>query len=424
MTATVAPDKNDPAAEKLVRGYQFSWVDSFLWAIRIAALFALAWGLIGTVGLSLAGEGLGLESIKGLVVTGVAQGAMYGLLALGYSMVYGILGFINFAHGEVFMAGTMVSFFVANAFFDSGLWESNFLISILLVGAVAVFTSTLTAVLIERIAYRPLRNAPRLIPLITSIGVSFFIQYAFFGLFGASVYTFPPVPDWLSDTVSIFGLEIKGTDLTVIVIGFVAMAGLWLFVERTKLGRAIRAVAEDKEIAALMGIDVDRTIVATFAVGGAMAGVAGIMWAMIFRGVAFFIGFIPGIKAFTAAVLGGIGNIAGAMLGGLTLGLFEALGPNLVLRGLSYRIPFALGLVFALVGLAVVAWSAVGRRYTITAIGVVAVLLGIAGLWGWSMTISGLTQLKDVVAFSALVIVLIFKPTGLLGEQLSDTDRA
>lgn len=424
MTATAeAPPTDKPEPDKLIRGYKFSWVDTFLTAVRVFALFLLLWGLIGALGLSLAGEGLGWPAVQDLIVAGVAQGSMYGLIALGYSMVYGILGFINFAHGEVFMSGAMVGFFVANAFFESGLWESNFLIAILIVTLVAIFTSTLTAVLIERIAYRPLRNAPRLIPLITSIGVSFFIQYAYFGLFGPAVKSYPPMPDWLTDDVSLFGFDIQGTKLLVIIIGLISMVGLWLFVERTKIGRAIRAVAEDKEIAALMGINVDRTIVATFAVGGAMAGIAAILWAMLFRGAWFLVGFLPGIKAFTAAVLGGIGNIVGAMLGGLTLGLFEALGPNIVLRGWAYRIPFGLGLVLAFAGIAIVAWAAINRKYTIAALGAVVVLLGIAGVAGWSMTVSSLTQLKDVVAFSALVLVLIFKPSGLLGEQLSQTDR-
>jgi branched-chain amino acid transport system permease protein len=419
MTTTADP----AASDQLIRGYKFNWVDTFLTAVRVIAIFVLLWGLIGALGLGLAGEGLGWAAVQDLIVAGVAQGSMYGLLALGYSMVYGILGFINFAHGEVFMSGAMVGFFVANAFFDSGLWESNFLLAILIVTIIAIGTSTLTAVIIERVAYRPLRNAPRLIPLITSIGISFFIQYAYFGLFGPSVKTYPPMPDWLSDDVSILGFDIQGTKLLVIVIGLVSMVGLWLFVERTRVGRAMRAVAEDKEIAALMGIDVDRTIVVTFAVGGAMAGIAAILWAMLFRGVWFLVGFLPGIKAFTAAVLGGVGNIVGAMLGGLTLGLFEALGPNIVLRGLAYRIPYGLGLAFAFAGLAVVAWAAVSRRHTITALGAVAVLLGITGIAGWSLTVSSLTQLKDVVAFSALVLVLIFKPSGLLGEQLSDADR-
>jgi branched-chain amino acid transport system permease protein len=172
--------------------------------------------------------------------------------------------------------------------------------------------------------------------------------------------------------VSVFGLRIQATQLTVIVIAILSMIGLWYFVTKTKSGRAMRAVAEDKEIAGLMGINVDRTIVIVFAVGGAMAGVAAMMWSLLFRSVNFFSGFIPGIKAFTAAVLGGVGNIAGAMGGGVLLGVFEGVGPLLILGGLG---------------------------------------------------IPGASQLKDAVAFIALVLVLVFRPSGLFGERLGSEDR-
>ncbi|HHC07204.1 MAG TPA: branched-chain amino acid ABC transporter permease [Actinobacteria bacterium] len=392
--------------------------------MRIGAIFVVAWGVIGALALGVAGEGLTGSAWKDLVVAGIAQGAMYGLIALGYSMVYGVLGFINFAHGEVFMAGAIVGFFVADRFFTTGMWESNFVVAILVVLVAAVATSTITAVLVERVAYRPLRNAPRLIPLITSIGVSFFLQNAVLGLVGPAVKTYPQPPAWLAAKVSILGLQIEGTKILVILIAVISMVALWLFVERTKTGRAMRAVAEDKEIAALMGIDVDRTIVTTFAVGGAMAGVAGIMWALIFRGVSFVTGFLPGIKAFTAAVLGGIGNLVGAMAGGLLLGLFEALGPNVVLRGLRWRIPLGAGLVLLVLGVlvGVLAWRR--GRVAIASVAGALLLGGVAGVGGWSIVIPGLTQLKDVVAFSALVLVLIFKPTGVLGEQLAEEDRA
>jgi branched-chain amino acid transport system permease protein len=388
------------------------------------ALFFIIWGTIGAIGLGLAGEGLSGEAWKQLIVAGLAQGSMYGLLALGYSMVYGVLGFINFAHGEVFMVGAMVSFFAADGMAASGFWESNFILAILIILVIAIFSSTLTAVLIEKIAYRPLRNAPRLIPLITSIGISFFIQNAMSLLVGPGFRTFPASPSWLSDPVSIFGIEVPGTTLAVMIIAAISMLGLWLFVERSATGRSMRAVAEDKEIAALMGINVDRVIVVTFAVGGAMAGVAAILWALMFRGVSFFIGFLPGIKAFTAAVLGGIGNIVGAMVGGLLLGLFEGLGPNIVLRGLSWQIPSALGIALLAIGIVgVVAMWRLGRKGLVV-LSAAVVMLGLAGLAGWTIAIPGLTQLKDVVAFTALVLVLIFKPSGLFGEQLSKEDRA
>ena len=364
MTASALP----PA-----RNRRTGWVDTFLWSIRIAALVVLVWGAAGTVIQGVNGQGPTGEAWRDLVVAGLAQGAMYGLIALGYSMVYGVLGFINFAHGEVFMAGGMVGFFVADYLWEIRFWETDFVLSILLVLLCSILSSASVAVIVERVAYRPLRGAPRLIPLITSIGISFFLQYTFAGLFGVAVKNYPPPPDYMRSRIGIFGLQIEGTKLAVILVGAAAMAGLYMLVEKTRMGRSIRAVAEDKEIAALMGINVDRTIVATFAVGGAMAGVAGTLWALLFRGVSFITGFLPGIKAFTAAVLGGVGNLAGAMTGGVLLGLFEGVVPQLVLAGFG---------------------------------------------------IPGVSQLKDVVAFTALVLVLIFKPGGLFGERLAAEDRA
>jgi branched-chain amino acid transport system permease protein len=406
------------------RTFKFSWTDSFLWAIRVMAIFVIVWGFIGAIALGLEGNGLSAEAWKQLIVSGVAQGSMYGLLALGYSMVYGVLGFINFAHGEVFMVGAMVGFFAADALFEAGLWEANFILSIFIVLLVAMFTSTFTAVLIEKIAYQPLRNAPRLIPLITSIGVSFFIQNAVQLLVGPAVKTYPAPPSWLSDPVNILGFQISGTILLVVFLATVSMAGLWLFVERSATGRAMRAVAEDKEIAALMGINVDRVIVVTFAVGGAMAGVAALLWALMFRSVSFITGFLPGIKAFTAAVLGGIGNIVGAMVGGLLLGLFESIGPNVILRGLSWQIPLALGIVLLAAGVATVVGGRAINRNGVVVLGAAAILMGLTGVAGFTIVIPGLSQLKDVVAFTALVLVLIFRPAGLFGEQLGREDRA
>jgi branched-chain amino acid transport system permease protein len=355
------------------RRFKFNWVDAFLWFIRIAAIIAIAVGIAGSIQKFAAGEGPSVEGWRDLIIASISTGAMYGLIALGYSMVYGVLGFINFAHGEVFMSGTMVGFISATILFDNGIWDANPFVSILVVLIVAMLTSLLVAIAIERIAYRPLRGAPRLIPLITSIGVSFFVQYAFAGLFGVAIRSYPPAPPALAQDYDILGVPIEGTKLLVIGVAIVSMIGLWYFVTRTKTGSAMRAVAEDKEIAGLMGINVDKTIVTTFAVGGAMAGVAGLLWALLFRGVDFLTGFLPGIKAFTAAVLGGIGNIPGAMLGGVLLGLFEGVGPLLVLDGLG---------------------------------------------------IPAVSQLKDAVAFAALFLVLIFKPSGLLGERLGSEDRA
>lgn len=350
-----------------------NWVDAFLTFVRIAALAVIGIGLVAFALQQFRGEGLTGPQLRDLLVAGVAQGAMYGLIALGYSMVYGVLGFINFAHGEVFMSGAMSGFIVSTVLFERGLWEQSFLLSITIVLFISITVSVLATVLMERVAYRPLRNSPRLIPLITSIGVSFFMQNAVLGLFGPASKTYPQLPVALSMRRNILGVEIEGTKLLVLVVAAVSMAGLWFFVERTKTGKAMRAVAEDKEIASLMGINVDRIIVTTFAVGGAMAGVAGVLWGLLFRGVNFFTGFLPGIKAFTAAVIGGVGNLGGSMVGGLVLGITESIGPLFVLAPLG---------------------------------------------------VPGVSQIKDAVAFSVLVLVLLFKPKGLFGERLSAEDRA
>ncbi|GMQ93188.1 MAG: branched-chain amino acid ABC transporter permease [Acidimicrobiia bacterium] len=405
------------------RTFKFSWTDSFLWGIRVMSIFVIVWGFAGAIALGIEGNGLSLDAWKQLIISGLAQGSMYGLLALGYSMVYGVLGFINFAHGEVFMVGAIVGFYTADALFEAGIWESNFILSIVVVLAVAMASSTLTAVLIEKIAYRPLRNAPRLIPLITSIGISFFIQNAVQLLVGPAVKNYPAPPKWLSDPINVLGIEIPGTAILVLTLAFISMLGLWLFVERSTTGRSMRAVAEDKEIAALMGINVDRVIVTTFAVGGAMAGVAALLWALMFRGVSFITGFLPGIKAFTAAVLGGIGNIVGAMLGGILLGLFEGLGPNVVLRGLAWQIPSALAIVLLIVGVIGVIGGRTFNRKGIVVLGAAAIVMGFTGVIGFTIVIPGLSQLKDVVSFTALVLVLIFKPSGLFGEKLGREDR-
>jgi branched-chain amino acid transport system permease protein len=408
-------------------------VDVFLFAMKVALIFFAVWALIGVVALQADGRGLSAVAWRDLLVGGLAQGFMYGLIALGYSMVYGVLGFINFAHGEVFMAGAMGAYFVADALFDAGLWESAFIVAFVICLASSVLISTVIAVVVERTAYRPLRGAPRLIPLITSIGLSFFLQYAIRGLFGEGFKTFPVLPVGLQDRVSVFGIEVEGIKLLVIVTAIISMAALWLFVERSKTGRAIRAVAEDKEIAALMGIDVNRTIVMTFAVGGAMAGVGGMLWAMLFRKVYFLTGFLPGIKAFTAAVLGGIGNLLGAMLGGVTLGIVEAAGPNM-LSGLQWELPTWVGWVVAVVGVVSVVWAirrlragdvrGAGTSLGMLILGAVGVFVGIFVLPGASVTIPGASQLKDMIAFIVLIGVLMVRPVGLLGERLAVEDRA
>jgi len=258
-------------------------VDWFLTVLRVLALTVVTVGLLAFIAQQIDVDnpfarvvnpdatGLTGPQFRGLVISGFAQGAMYGLIALGYSMVYGVLGFINFAHGEVFMVGAMTGMITSNKLDDAGLWETNFLGSLFFIVAVSMLVCTLTAVIMERVAYRPLRKAPRLIPLITSIGISFFIQNTSVVLLGPTSKAYPDMPDWL--TAKRTFLEIEGTKIMVICVAAVAMLGLWLLVERTKTGKAMRAVAEDQEIAGLMGVDVNRTIVKVFAVGGAMAGV-------------------------------------------------------------------------------------------------------------------------------------------------------
>ncbi|MCK4897252.1 MAG: branched-chain amino acid ABC transporter permease, partial [Anaerolineales bacterium] len=276
---------------------------------------------------------------------------------------------INFAHGEFFMSGIMTAtIFIATPLAASGFLDRQPILSLLIIAIVAMTVSVGIALLTERVAYRPLRKAPRLVPLITAIGASFFWQYFFAGLYGSQVVPFP-VPEQLKGTVSMLGTEVLKTHLLVIVTTVVMLIGLNFFIIRTKTGKSIRAVAEDKDAAALMGINVDRAVSITFATGAAMAGVAGLLFAVVFRQVHFFMGFFPGIKAFTAAVLGGIGSIPGAAVGGLVLGLIESIGPSLFLEGLGIPAPH---------------------------------------------------QLKDVIAFVMLVLVLIFRPQGIMGERLSE----
>jgi branched-chain amino acid transport system permease protein len=300
---------------------------------------------------------------RDLFVQGLARGAVYALIALGYTLVYGILLIINFAHGEVFMAGAFTTLFLAGYLSSSGFMAAQPILALLIMLVFSALVSMGVALLLERIAYRPLRGRPRLVPLITAIGASLFLQYTFRGFYGEQVRAYPSIPA-LAGSWSIFGFDIARSRVVVIAAAVVIWSSLYFFIERTKTGRAMRAVGEDREIASLMGIDVDRVIVVTFAIGGALAGMAGILFILLFNQVSFDMGFFPGIKAFTAAVLGGIGSITGAALGGLILGLVEAVGPILFLSG--------------------------------------------AG-------IPSVGQLTSVVSFSILVLVLIFLPGGLLG---------
>jgi len=301
---------------------------------------------------------------RNFIILGLAQGSIYALIALGYTLVYGILRMINFAHGEVFMFGAFGAFFFADAWEQSGFLDSNPVLSMGLLLVIAMLTSMGVAVLLERIAYRPLRNAPRLVPLITAIGASLFLQNTARGFFGAQSRGFG-VPAALEGTWTILGVQVDRIQVVVLLTVIVAVTSLSLFVSRTTTGKSMRAVAADGEIASLMGIRVDRVIVTTFAIGGLLAGIAAVLFAITFESVSFTMGFRPGIAAFTAAVLGGIGSISGAALGGVLLGLLTSLGPALILTG--YGIPSSF-------------------------------------------------QLKDAFTFLVLVLVLIFRPGGLLGS--------
>jgi len=258
----------------------------------------------------------------------------------------------------------MTAFFAADWLSDNGVLNTSPFLAVPIILLVGAVSSTVVALLLERIAYRPLRRAPRLVPLITAIGASLFISNSVRGLYGDGVKAYPRV-DAFQGTFNILGIPILKSHAMVIVSAVVLMLALYWFVERTRTGRAMRAVSEDKDTAALMGIDVDRIISITFGIGGALAGAAGVLYAIVYNQVIWTMGFLPGIKAFTAAVLGGIGSIVGAMLGGLVLGVLESLAPTLLLSGLGVPSP---------------------------------------------------NQLRDVIAFSVLVLVLIFRPYGLFGR--------
>jgi branched-chain amino acid transport system permease protein len=333
-----------------------------LTALTVAIILVVGGGVAKTLTLP-GGERLQWSFWVNITVIGLALGSVYALIALGYTLVYGILRMINFAHGEVFMAGAFGSFFFATAYERSGFLDRHPIpaLAILLLSSMAV--STGVAVLLERVCYRPLRNAPRLVPLITAIGASLFLQNTFQGFFGAEPRGYPR-PKFLSGTITFGSVSFDKMDPVGFGLAVVVMIGLHVFVTRTKTGRAMRAVAEDREIASLMGINVDRVVVVTFVLGGLLAGIAAVLYSLTFGQVNATMGFLPGIAAFTAAVLGGVGSIPGAALGGLVLGVAESVGPYLLLSGVHAPSPF---------------------------------------------------ELKGVITFSVLVLVLIFRPGGILG---------
>ena len=301
---------------------------------------------------------------------GLILGFMYALIALGYTMVYGVLEFINFAHSEIFIVGAFVGVEILLGLKGAGWLEGlpwPLVLLLLLVAAMTV--SGLLAVTVERVAYRPLRSAPRLIPLISAIGVSFFLQDLIRlveSVWRNAFNLVYPTLDALNHRFELTEtLDVSVKSLVVIVAALAMLWVLHMLVNRTKIGTAVRAVAEDQAAASLMGIDVNRIISLTFLIGGAMGGAAGVLFGVQYGLINPYSGFIPGLKAFTAAVLGGIGNIPGAMVGGIVLGLLEA---------------------FAASYLGLLTGGAFGAEY------------------------------KDIFAFSVLILILVFRPKGLLGE--------
>ncbi len=287
------------------------------------------------------------------LINGISLGSVYAIIALGYTMVYGIAKMLNFAHGDVIMIGAYVSFYAAGKFGQPA-W-----VAVLAAAAVC----TLLGVCIERLAYKPLRTAPSLAVLITAIGVSYFLQNAAQLAFGSSPVVYPKEKVLPFDGIRLFDgqLFISGVAIVTIIVCIIVMIALNLFINKTKMGRAMRAVSEDKGAAQLMGINVNSTISTTFAIGSALAAVAGVLFCAAYPTLQPTTGSLPGIKAFTAAVFGGIGSIPGAMIGGLLLGVIQILG---------------------------------------------------------SAYIS--TELSDAVVFAVLIVVLLVKPTGILGKQINE----
>jgi len=318
---------------------------------------------------------LALEILPQVLLDGIVLGFMYALIALGYTMVYGVLEFINFAHSEIFVLGAFVGVEVLLMLQSGGqlaTWHPVLILALVIVVCMAI--SGFGAMALERIAYRPLMGGPRLVALISAIGASFFLQDGlrlFESLWRNTFYLNYPAMDFLEKQLPLSAsLVIPVKSLLVIVTAIVTLIGLHFFVNRTKMGSAIRAVAQDPDTASLMGVAVNRVIALTFFVGGSLGGLAGVLFGLHYSLVNPYSGFAPGMKAFTAAVLGGIGNIPGAMVGGMLLGLLEA---------------------FAASYLSLLTDGAFGAEY------------------------------KDVVAFLVLILILIFRPKGLLGETVRES---
>ncbi|SCK29169.1 branched-chain amino acid ABC transporter permease [Vogesella sp. LIG4] len=300
------------------------------------------------------------------ILNGLVLGSIYALIALGYTMVYGIMGLINFAHGEVVMFGAMVTITVISAMTNAGVHLPGGAM-VLIALMVAIPACMLLGFTIERVAYRPLRNAPKLAPLITAIGLSIVLQQAAIMIWGRNYIPFPPILN--HDTIDIFGATITQLQVLIVILCLVLMAGLLLVVEKTKLGRAMRATSQNPGVAGLMGVNVNTIVSATFVMGSGLGAIAGVMVATNYDQAHYYMGFMIGLKAFTAAVLGGIGNLGGAVAGGILLGIIESLGA---------------GYIGDLTG------GFLGSNY------------------------------QDIFAFAVLIVVLIFRPSGLLGEKIAD----
>lgn len=308
-----------------------------------------------------------METLLQQTVNGLVVGSVYALVALGYTMVYGILGLINFAHGDILMVGALVAL---EAIRLLQIYAPDLgLVPTLLAGlSISVVVCMILGYTIERTAYRRLRNAPRLAPLITAIGVSFLLQTLAMIIWGRNYHTFPQLVS-TTPLEPVAGVFITPVQIVILVVSAVLMVALVLLVNKTRLGRAMRATAENHKVASLMGVDTNKIIAATFIIGSALAAVAGVMFSSNYGIAHYAMGFMPGLKAFTAAVLGGIGNLGGAMLGGLLLGLVESIGAGYI-EDMSFGF--------------------LNSSY------------------------------QDIFAFIILGIVLIFRPTGLLGERVAD----
>ena len=315
------------------------------------------------------------------LVNGLTAGSVYAVVALGYTMVYGIIQLINFAHGEVVMIGAMVAFTVITALAPSG---AHPLVVVLLGTAAAIPVCMLVGYAMERLAYRPLRRAPRLAPLITAIGVSIVLQHLAMLVWSRNVLAFPQIIK--VSTYSVGGASISNVQIAIIGVCVAVMAALALLVYRTRLGTAMRATAQNQQVAGLMGIDINRVIAVTFIIGAGLGAVAGVLFGTYYGLAQYTMGSVLGLKAFSAAVLGGIGNIPGAMLGGVLLGLVEALGAGYI-GDFTDMCQWGLPLQ-----------ACEGGGHFI--------------LFG--------SNYQDVFAFIVLILVLVFRPQGLLGERVGD----